>query len=238
MFYVYFLVYDFLLFLLVLYYIIWDLQSSHQWLLPVWVFFLFPQSSLCVFGFCFCFKSVSPFSPFVCVCVYALAYGRPMKRSFHQVCEFQSQTPGSDQTPVLMISFGNFIMKQQWLRLFWIVALKAVSKALLLQFFEIIVNFHQSVPVCKIWSLWDIKWWDWLWILWENWHCLDLSPVETGPSSCSDFFELFCCSLCINAWEWESGLYLGHTENDCLINNCDTVLWDTAQTKTKHTENL
>lgn len=89
---------------------------------------------------------VSIFPICVCVCVYALAYGRPMKRSFHQVCEFQSQTPGSDQTPVLMISFGNFIMKQQWLRLFWIVALKAVSKALLLQFFGIIVKLYS--PVC------------------------------------------------------------------------------------------
>lgn len=62
------------------------------------------------------------------------------------MCEFQSQTPGSDQTPVLMISFGNFIMKQQWLRLFWIVALKAVSKALLLHFFGIIVKLYS--PVC------------------------------------------------------------------------------------------
>lgn len=197
-----------------------------------WLLLLF-QVRVSNFPICLC----------VCVCVYALAYGRPMQRNFHRVCEFQSQTPGSDQTPVLMISFGNFIMKQQWLRLFWIVALKAVSKALLLQFFEIIVNFHPSVPVCKIWSLWDIKWWDGLWILWENWHCLNLSPVETGPSNCSDFFELFCYSLYINAWEWESGLYLGHTDkifisHDGLINNCDTVLWDTAQTKTKHTENL
>lgn len=89
---------------------------------------------------------VSIFPICLCVCVYALAYGRPMQRSFHQVCEFQSQTPGSDQTPVLMISFGNFIMKQQWLRLFWIIALKAVSKALLLHFFGIIVKLYS--PVC------------------------------------------------------------------------------------------
>lgn len=100
-----------------------------------WLLLLF-QVRVSNFPICLC----------VCVCVYALAYGRPMQRSFHRVCEFQSQTPGSDQTPVLMFSFGNFIMKQQWLRLFWIVALKAVSKALLLQFFEIIVKLYS--PVC------------------------------------------------------------------------------------------
>lgn len=181
--------------------------------------------------------------PHLFVCVYMhWPNGRPMQRSFHQVCEFQSQTPGSDQTPVLMISFGNFIMKQQWLRLFWIVALKAVSKALLLQFFEIIVKLYSPVCPC-VQDLEFMRHQVVRLILWENWHCLDLSPVETGPSNCSDFFELFCYSLYINAWEWESGLYLGHTDkifisHDCLINNCDTVLWDTAQTKTKHTENL
>lgn len=90
---------------------------------------------------------VSIFPICVCVCMH-WPNGRPMQRSFHQVCEFQSQTAGNDQTPVLMISFGNFIMKQQWLRLFWIIALKAVSKALLLQFFEIIVKLYSPVCPC------------------------------------------------------------------------------------------